>query len=126
MIVLGLATAGWWWWRAPKITVVPVTRGAAAEIVFLLPEFSITENVALPMRALGGLPGHTATSRAEELLISFGLSDHLRKTPDQLSGGQRQRVAVARRGFRLISCHNAAAPPERSLRICHGCTLIRR
>jgi lipoprotein-releasing system ATP-binding protein len=30
------------------------------------------------------------------LLASFGLGDHLRKTPDQMSGGQRQRVAVAR------------------------------
>jgi len=70
--------------------------GFVFQFHFLLPEFSITENVALPMRALGGLPAHAATSRAEELLTSFGLSDHLRKTPDQLSGGQRQRVAVAR------------------------------
>ena len=34
MIVLGLAAAGWWWWRAPAITVVQVTRGPAAEIVY--------------------------------------------------------------------------------------------
>lgn len=33
-IVLGLAVSGWWWWRAPAITVVRVTRGAAAEIVY--------------------------------------------------------------------------------------------
>lgn len=70
--------------------------GFVFQFHFLLPEFSITENVALPMRALGGLSARAATSRAEELLISFGLSDHLRKRPDQLSGGQRQRVAVAR------------------------------
>jgi lipoprotein-releasing system ATP-binding protein len=70
--------------------------GFVFQFHFLLPEFSITENVALPMRALGRLSSRAATSRAEELLISFGLSDHLRKTPDQLSGGQRQRVAVAR------------------------------
>ena len=70
--------------------------GFVFQFHFLLPEFSITENVALPMRALGRLSTRVATSRAEELLISFGLSDHLRKTPDQLSGGQRQRVAVAR------------------------------
>jgi lipoprotein-releasing system ATP-binding protein len=36
------------------------------------------------------------TARAEMLLGSLGLQDHLRKRPDQLSGGQRQRVAVAR------------------------------
>lgn len=70
--------------------------GFVFQFHFLLQEFSITENVALPMRALGGLSARAATSRAEELLISLGLSDHLRKTPDQLSGGQRQRVAVAR------------------------------
>ena len=34
MIILGLATAGWWWWRGPAITVVHVTRGPAAEIVY--------------------------------------------------------------------------------------------
>jgi len=63
---------------------------------FLLPEFSITENVALPMRALGKLSPPAITARARELLASLGLGDHLHKTPDQLSGGQRQRVAVAR------------------------------
>jgi lipoprotein-releasing system ATP-binding protein len=70
--------------------------GFVFQFHFLLPEFSITENVALPMRALGGLPPRAITARAEELLASFGLGDHRHKTPDQLSGGQRQRVAVAR------------------------------
>jgi ABC-type taurine transport system ATPase subunit len=63
---------------------------------FLLPEFSITENVALPMRALSRLSPRAAMIRAEELLAAFGLGNHRHKTPDQLSGGQRQRVAVAR------------------------------
>ena len=48
------------------------------------------------MRALGRLSPRAITARAEKLLESFGLGDHLHKTPDQLSGGQRQRVAVAR------------------------------
>ena len=76
---------------------VRLTRlGFVFQFHFLLPEFSITENVALPMRALGKLPPRTIAARAEELLASFGLGDHRHKTPDQLSGGQRQRVAVAR------------------------------
>ena len=76
---------------------VRLTRlGFVFQFHFLLPEFSITENVALPMRALGRLSSRAITARAEELLGSFGLGDHLHKTPDQLSGGQRQRVAVAR------------------------------
>ncbi|MFZ2156154.1 MAG: ABC transporter ATP-binding protein [Bradyrhizobium sp.] len=70
--------------------------GFVFQFHFLLPEFSITENVALPMRALGKLSSRAITARAEELLESFGLGDHRHKTPDQLSGGQRQRVAVAR------------------------------
>lgn len=76
---------------------VRLTRlGFVFQFHFLLPEFSITENVALPMRALGKLSSRAITARAEELLESFGLGDHRHKTPDQLSGGQRQRVAVAR------------------------------
>ncbi|MGB8397394.1 ABC transporter ATP-binding protein [Bradyrhizobium sp.] len=70
--------------------------GFVFQFHFLLPEFSITENVALPMRALGKLSPPAITARAEELLASLGLGDHRHKMPDQLSGGQRQRVAVAR------------------------------
>jgi lipoprotein-releasing system ATP-binding protein len=70
--------------------------GFVFQFHFLLPEFDITENVALPMRALGKLSPRAIIARAEALLASLGLGDHLRKTPDQLSGGQRQRVAVAR------------------------------
>jgi len=70
--------------------------GFVFQFHFLLPEFSITENVALPMRALGRLSSSAIIARAEELLGSLGLGDHTRKSPDQLSGGQRQRVAVAR------------------------------
>jgi lipoprotein-releasing system ATP-binding protein len=73
-----------------------VRIGFVFQFHFLLPEFSITENVALPMRALGRLSPRAATARATELLASLGLGDHCHKTPDQLSGGQRQRVAVAR------------------------------
>jgi lipoprotein-releasing system ATP-binding protein len=65
-------------------------------IRFLLPEFTILENVMLPMRALGRLPIHAMRERAAELLASLGLAEHIHKRPDQLSGGQRQRVAVAR------------------------------
>lgn len=70
--------------------------GFVFQFHFLLPEFSITENVALPMRALGRLSPRAIVARAEELLGALGLGDHHRKSPDQLSGGQRQRVAVAR------------------------------
>ncbi len=70
--------------------------GFVFQFHFLLQEFTILDNVALPMRALGALPAKAMRARARELLSSLGLADHVDKTPDQLSGGQRQRVAVAR------------------------------
>jgi lipoprotein-releasing system ATP-binding protein len=73
-----------------------VQLGFVFQFHFLLPEFSLTENVALPMRALGALSDGEIHDHAEGLLDSLGLADHRNKLPDQISGGQRQRVAVAR------------------------------
>jgi len=70
--------------------------GFVFQFHFLLPEFTILDNVMLPMRALGRLSDEAMRARAHDLLASLGLADHVRKRPDQLSGGQRQRVAVAR------------------------------
>ena len=70
--------------------------GFVFQFHFLLPEFTILDNVALPMRALGALSAEAMRERARDLLSSLGLADHMDKRPDQLSGGQRQRVAVAR------------------------------
>ena len=70
--------------------------GFVFQFHFLLAEFTLIDNVMLPMRALGRLPPAAMRARAEELLASLGLADHMHKRPDQLSGGQRQRVAVAR------------------------------
>ncbi len=70
--------------------------GFVFQFHFLLPEFTILDNVMLPMRALGRLSGEAMRQRARDLLASLGLADHVHKRPDQLSGGQRQRVAVAR------------------------------
>ncbi|MDP2206811.1 MAG: ATP-binding cassette domain-containing protein, partial [Alphaproteobacteria bacterium] len=63
---------------------------------FLLPEFSIMENVMLPMQRLGRISPAAMRKRAGDLLESFGLGAHLHKLPKQLSGGQSQRVAIAR------------------------------
>lgn len=72
------------------------TIGFVFQFHFLLPEFSIRENVMIPMRRLGRADERDMRARADDLLSSLGLGDHLKKRPDQLSGGQRQRVAVAR------------------------------
>ena len=70
--------------------------GFVFQFHFLLPEFTVRDNVMLPMRALGRLSPREMIERADALLASLGLGDHRLKRPDQLSGGQRQRVAVAR------------------------------
>ena len=70
--------------------------GFVFQFHFLLPEFTVLDNVMLPMRALGQLSNSAMRERAHGLLASLGLADHVHKRPDQLSGGQRQRVAVAR------------------------------
>jgi lipoprotein-releasing system ATP-binding protein len=70
--------------------------GFVFQFHFLLPEFSVLENVTLPMRKMGRLSSTAMRERAASLLEELGLAGHLDKRPDQLSGGQRQRVAVAR------------------------------
>jgi lipoprotein-releasing system ATP-binding protein len=72
------------------------TIGFVFQFHFLLPEFTVRQNVEIPMRKLGRLPRRAIRSRAGEILERLGLAGHLEKRPDQLSGGQRQRVAVAR------------------------------
>jgi len=72
------------------------TLGFVFQFHFLLPEFTVRENVEIPMRRLGKLGAAAMRNRSTELLGALGLADHLDKRPDQLSGGQRQRVAVAR------------------------------
>jgi len=61
----------------------------------LLPNFTVEENVQIPMF---GLPGTSAARRARavELLESVGLSRRLDHLPVKLSGGERQRAAIAR------------------------------
>jgi len=70
--------------------------GFVFQFHFLLAEFSVLENVTLPMRRLGRLDDAAAEARAMEVLTRLGVADQAKKRPHQLSGGQRQRVAIAR------------------------------
>ena len=70
--------------------------GFVFQFHFLLAEFTVLDNVTLPMRRLGRLDAPAAEARGRELLARFGVADQAGKRPSQLSGGQRQRVAVAR------------------------------
>ncbi|MGW1951652.1 ABC transporter ATP-binding protein [Streptomyces sp. NPDC001920] len=61
----------------------------------LLPELTIEENTALPLR-LAGQRKRPALEAAGEVLDRLGIADLRERRPSQVSGGQNQRVAVAR------------------------------
>ncbi|WP_460073326.1 ABC transporter ATP-binding protein [Streptomyces sp. YKOK-I1] len=61
----------------------------------LLPELTVEENAALPLR-LAGQRKAKALAAAGEVLGRLGLADLRDRRPSQVSGGQSQRVAVAR------------------------------
>ncbi|MFC9623425.1 ABC transporter ATP-binding protein [Streptomyces sp. NPDC056930] len=61
----------------------------------LLPELTIEENTALPLR-LAGQRKRPALEAAGEVLDRLGMADLRERRPSQVSGGQSQRVAVAR------------------------------
>ena len=61
----------------------------------LLPELTVFDNVALPMR-LGGLDEARIHADVNEMLGWLGLGRKLTARPGELSGGEQQRVAIAR------------------------------
>ena len=61
----------------------------------LLPEFSLAENVAMPL-LIAGRPQRVALAKANELVDAVGLRHRRDHYPDELSGGEQQRGAVAR------------------------------
>ncbi|MFF3839776.1 ABC transporter ATP-binding protein [Streptomyces sp. NPDC001930] len=61
----------------------------------LLPELTVEENAALPLR-LAGISKVHAHAVAAQVLGRLGMGDLLRRRVSKLSGGQSQRVAVAR------------------------------
>jgi lipoprotein-releasing system ATP-binding protein len=70
--------------------------GFVFQFHYLLPEFSVYENVAMPALITGTLTSAEMRSRAEEALGLLGLEGLEDKNANQLSGGQKQRVAIAR------------------------------
>jgi len=61
----------------------------------LLPEFTATENVAMPL-LIRRMAHEEALLTAKDILDKVGMSHRLEHMPSELSGGERQRVALAR------------------------------
>ncbi len=70
--------------------------GFVFQFHYLLPEFSVVDNVSLPALKLGKFNPKEIRERAIEKLDLLGLADQADKKASQLSGGQQQRVAIAR------------------------------
>lgn len=70
--------------------------GFVFQFHYLLPEFTVLENVCLPAYRLRRYREDEIRKRALEKLDLLGLADQAEKKARQLSGGQQQRVAIAR------------------------------
>jgi lipoprotein-releasing system ATP-binding protein len=70
--------------------------GFVFQFHFLMLEFTVLENVMMPMRKLGRLSLGEMEERAARLLDSVGLGAKVHRLATHLSGGEQQRVAIAR------------------------------
>ena len=71
------------------------TMGFIFQAFNLIPVFTATENVELPL-LLAGAAAKEARSAALETLDRVGLAHRLHHRPTELSGGEQQRVTIAR------------------------------
>jgi predicted ABC-type transport system involved in lysophospholipase L1 biosynthesis ATPase subunit len=70
--------------------------GFVFQAYYLLPELDVLDNVLLPLRARGIIPGGRHRERAMTFLERVGLSDRADHRPAELSGGEQQRAALVR------------------------------
>lgn len=70
--------------------------GFVFQFHYLLPEFTVLENVSLPALKLRKYSEEEIRHRALEKLDMLGLKDQADKKANKLSGGQQQRAAIAR------------------------------
>ena len=62
----------------------------------LLPQYTVVENIELPLLYQGIKLDAATKKRCTDLAVMVGLEERLDHRPLQLSGGQQQRVAIAR------------------------------
>jgi lipoprotein-releasing system ATP-binding protein len=70
--------------------------GFVFQFHYLLPEFSVLENILMPTSIAGKPFDAELQARAEETMAILGLDGMGSKNANELSGGQKQRVAIGR------------------------------
>jgi lipoprotein-releasing system ATP-binding protein len=70
--------------------------GFVFQFHYLLPEFTVLENVMLPAHKLGKRTPKQIRQDALDKLELLGIADQADKKATMISGGQKQRVAIAR------------------------------
>lgn len=79
-----------------EVSIIRNTRiGFVFQFYHLLGDFSLIENVAMPLM-IRGLRKEEALKRARRYLEMFGLENREDHRPSELSGGEQQRAAIAR------------------------------
>ncbi|MCK5817320.1 MAG: ABC transporter ATP-binding protein [Candidatus Marinimicrobia bacterium] len=69
--------------------------GFVFQFHYLLPEFSIEENVAMPLM-IRGQNRLKAIENAREMLDYLGMTERMHHFPAEISGGEKQRVVIGR------------------------------
>ncbi len=72
------------------------TIGFVFQFHYLLPDFTVLDNVSLPAIKAGIWTAEEIEERAMKHLRLLGVADQAMKRSSRLSGGQQQRVAIAR------------------------------
>lgn len=63
---------------------------------YLLPEFTVLENVMLPAKKLGLKSNQEIEHNAMQILKKLDVAEQALKVASKISGGQKQRIAIAR------------------------------
>lgn len=98
--------------------------GFVFQAFHLLPYLTVAENVAVPLRLLGGRSNGEVEQRVGQTLAALGLERLAASMPQTLSGGEAQRVAIARalvHGPKLV----LADEPTGNLDAEHGAIVMR-
>ena len=81
--------------EAKRVALIREKIGFIFQFNNLLPEFTATENVMMPL-VIRNVSERVARQKAIHFLQEVGLGHRLDHTPSRLSGGEQQRVAIAR------------------------------